>query len=167
MNADADARPSTTITTLSDTEVRIERLFDAPRELVWEAHTDPELLCEWLGPRRLTMTVQEMDVRSGGSYRYTHRSGEDGPFVFYGEFREVDPPRLLVQTFDFEGNDLGPSLDRAEFEPVGTGQTRLVITSVLDSVEARDAMLQSGMEKGVNEGYEKLDELLARRRGSS
>ena len=88
---------------------------------------------------------------------------EDGPFVFYGEFREVDPPRLLVQTFDFEGNDLGPSLDRVEFEQVGAEQTRLVVTATFDSVEARDSMLQSGMEKGVNEGYEKLDELLARR----
>lgn len=167
MNADANTGHPTTITTLGDTEVRIERLFDAPRELVWEAYTDPELLCEWLGPRRLTMTVQEMDVRSGGSYRYTHQSGEDGPFVFYGEFREVDPPRLLVQTFDFEGNDLGPSLDRVEFEQVGAEQTRLVITATFASVEARDSMLQSGMEKGVNEGYEKLDALLARRGASS
>jgi uncharacterized protein YndB with AHSA1/START domain len=163
MSGDADARHATTVTTLSDTEVRIERLFDAHRELVWEAYTDPELLCEWLGPRRLTMTVQEMDVQTGGSYRYTHQNSEDGPFVFYGEFREVDPPRLLVQTFDFESNDLGPSLDRVEFEQVGAEQTRLVITSSFDSVEARDSMLQSGMEKGVNEGYEKLDELLARR----
>lgn len=153
----------TTITTLSDTEVRIERLFDAPRELVWEAYTDPELLCEWLGPRRLTMTVQEMDVRTGGSYRYTHQSGEDEPFVFYGEFREVEPPRLLVQTFDFEGNEDRPSVDRVEFEEVAPNQTRIVVTGAFESAEARDAMLRSGMEKGVNEGYEKLDELLARR----
>lgn len=167
MSADANTRRPATITALSETEVRIERVFDAPRELVWEAYTDPELLCEWLGPRRLTMTVQEMDVRSGGSYRYTHQSGEDGPFVFYGEFREVEPPRLLVQTFDFEGNDLGPSLDRVEFERVGAEQTRLVISATFASVEARDSMLQSGMEKGVNEGYEKLDELLARGGASS
>ncbi|HEU4735540.1 MAG TPA: SRPBCC family protein [Solirubrobacterales bacterium] len=167
MSAEANPRNATAITTLSDTEVRIERLFDAPREMVWEAYTDPELLCEWLGPRRLTMTVQEMDVRSGGSYRYTHQSDEDGPFVFYGEFREVDPPRLLVQTFDFESNDLGPSLDRVEFEPVGADRTRLVVTATFASVEARDSMLRSGMEKGVNEGYELLDELLARRAASS
>lgn len=108
------------------------------------------------------MTVQEMDVRSGGSYRYTHRSGEDGPFVFFGEFREVDPPRLLVQTFDFESNDRGPSLDRVELEEVEPGRTRLVVTATFESVEDRDAMLESGMEKGVEEGYEKLDELLAR-----
>jgi uncharacterized protein YndB with AHSA1/START domain len=163
MNADANPERTTTITTPSDAEVRIERLFDAPPALVWEAYTDPELLCEWLGPRRLKMTVQEMDVRSGGSYRYTHESDEDGPFVFYGEFRAVEPPRLLVQSFDFEGNDLGPSLDRVEFEAVGAEQTRLVVTATFASIEARDSMLQSGMEKGVNEGYEKLDELLADR----
>jgi uncharacterized protein YndB with AHSA1/START domain len=166
MNGDANTRHPTTVTTLSDTEVRIERLFDAPRELVWDAYTDPELLCQWLGPRRLTMTVQEMDVRPGGSYRYAHQDDADEPFVFYGEFREVDPPQLLVQTFDFERNDLGPSLDRVEFEQVGAEQTRLVITSSFDSVQARDSMLQSGMEKGVNEGYERLDELLVRRGAS-
>jgi uncharacterized protein YndB with AHSA1/START domain len=165
MNSDADTRHTTTITTLSDTEVRIERLFDAPRELVWEAYTDPELLSEWLGPRRLTMTVQEMDVRSGGSYRYTHQDedSKDGPFVFFGEFREVDPPRLLVQTFQFERNDFPPSLDRVEFEEVEPERTRIVVTASFNSIAARDAMLQSGMERGVNEGYEKLDELLARR----
>jgi uncharacterized protein YndB with AHSA1/START domain len=160
MTGEANTRHPTTITTPSDTEVRIERVFDAPRELVWEAYTDPELLCEWLGPHRLTMTVQEMDVRSGGSYRYTHQSGDDGPFVFFGEFREVDPPHLLVQTFDFEGNEGGESVDRVEFEEISPGRTRLVVTGSFKSVEARDAMLRSGMEKGVNEGYEKLDGLL-------
>lgn len=113
------------------------------------------------------MTVQEMDVRSGGSYRYTHQGtqpGSDGPYVFFGEFREVDPPRLLVQTFDFERNEHGASLDRVEFEELDPDRTRLVVTATFPNVEARDAMLQAGMEKGVNEGYEKLDALLARRR---
>jgi uncharacterized protein YndB with AHSA1/START domain len=159
-----EARPQnpTTVTVLSDTEVRIERDFDAPRALVWEAYTDPELLCEWLGPHRLTMTVQEMDVRTGGSYRYTHRSGDGDLFVFFGEFTEVDPPRLLVQTFQFEGNEHPPSVDRVEFEELDGDRTRIVIGSDLGSIEARDAMLQSGMERGVTEGYEKLDDLLAR-----
>jgi uncharacterized protein YndB with AHSA1/START domain len=162
---DASTRNPTTVTTLSDTEVRIERVFDAPRKLVWGAYTDPELLCEWLGPRRLTMTVQEMDVRTGGSYRYTHvgEDPEDGPFVFFGEFREVDPPRLLVQTFQFERNEHGESVDRVEFEALDGDRTKLVVTATFDSVEARDAILSSGMERGVSEGYEKLDELLSRR----
>lgn len=165
MNSEANARNPTTISIVGDTEVRIERAFDAPRQLVWDAHTDPDLMCEWLGPRRLEMTVQEMDVRPGGSYRYTHRdpATDGGPFVFFGEFREVEPPRLLVQTFQFEGNEHPPSVDRVELEELEDGRTRLVVTAILDSIEDREAMLQSGMEKGVSEGYEKLDELLARR----
>jgi uncharacterized protein YndB with AHSA1/START domain len=163
MSNDANTRNPTTVTTLSDTEVRIEREFDAPRALVWEAYTDPELMCEWLGPRRLEMTVQEMDVRPGGTYRYTHRSGDDEPFVFFGEFLEVEPPRLLVQTFQFESSEHPPSTDRIEFEELDGDRTRIIVTGSFASVESRDSMLEAGMERGVSEGYEKLDELLARR----
>jgi uncharacterized protein YndB with AHSA1/START domain len=162
MTSDANTHHPTTVTTPSDTEVRIEREFDAPRQLVWEAYTDPEMLTQWLGPQRLKMTVQEMDVRSGGSYRYTHESDEDGAFVFFGEFREVDPPRVLVQTFQWESNDAPPSVDKVEFEELDGNRTRIVVTGSFDSQEARDAMLEAGMEGGVREGYEKLDALLAR-----
>lgn len=86
------------------------------------------------------MTVQEMDVRVGGSYRYTHRSPGSGPFVFFGEFREVEPPRSLVQTFQFEGSEHPPSLDRAEFEELKGDRTRIVAIASFDSIEARDAM---------------------------
>ncbi len=112
------------------------------------------------------MTVQEMDVRTGGSYRYTHQDDDsDGdPFVFFGEFREVEPPRLLVQTFQWEGNDQPPSVDRVELEQLEGDRTRIVVTGTFASREARDAILEAGMERGVSEGYEKLDELLARRR---
>ena len=165
MTDDTNTRNPTTVTTPSDTEIRIERVFDAPRALVWEAYTDPELITEWIGPRRLTMTVQAMDVRTGGSYRYTHRSPGSEPFVFFGEFREVEPPRLLVQTFQFESSEHTPSLDRVEFEELEGDRTRIVVTASFDSIEARDAMLRAGMERGVSEGYEKLDELLARRQG--
>jgi uncharacterized protein YndB with AHSA1/START domain len=163
MSNDADTRHPTEITKLGDTEVRIERLFDAPRELVWDAYTDPELLCRWLGPRRLEMTVQEFDLRPGGRYRYTHQETQpdsDGPYVFFGEFREVDPPRLLVQSFDFEGNEHGSSVDRVELEQLGPERTRLLVTAAFTSPRARDAMLEAGMERGVREGYEKLDKLL-------
>lgn len=163
MTSDAHTHHPTTVTTPSDTEVRIEREFDAPRQLVWDAYTDAEMLTQWLGPRRLRMTVQEMDVRSGGSYRYTHESEEGDSFVFFGEFREVYPPRLLVQTFQWDGNDAPPSVDRVEFEELDGDRTRLVVTGGFDSKEARDAMLEAGMEGGVREGYEMLDELLARR----
>ena len=163
MSEEGNTGATTVVTTPSETEIRIERELDAPRELVWRAYTDPDLLCEWLGPRRLTMTVQEMDVREGGSYRYTHEDG-DGAYVFFGEFREVDPPRLLVQTFQWEGNDQPPSVDRLELEELEDDRTLLVATASFASAEARDAILEAGMEKGVREGYEKLDELLARQR---
>ena len=164
MSDETNTGNPTTVTTLSDTELRIERDFDAPRPLVWEAYTDPELMCEWLGPRRLTMTVQEMDVRTGGSYRYTHQSPDGDPFVFFGEFREVEPPRLLVQTFQFETSEHPPSLDRIEFEELADERTRIVVSASFPSIEARDSMVEAGMERGIEEGYEKLDELLARRR---
>lgn len=159
------ANNPTTVTTPSETEVRIERELDAPRDLVWKTYTDPELLTEWLGPRRLRMTVQEMDVRAGGSYRYTHEdeNDENGAYVFFGEFREVEPPHLLVQTFQWEGNDQPPSVDRVEFEELEADRTRIVVTGTFASQEARDAILEAGMERGVSDGYEKLDELLARR----
>jgi uncharacterized protein YndB with AHSA1/START domain len=164
MSEDTTTNKPTKLTRVGDTEVRIEREFDAPRELVWEAYTDPQLMCEWLGPRRLTMTVQEMDLRTGGSYRYTHRDDEGGEFVFFGEFLEVEPPRLIVQTFDFEANEHGPSRDRVEFVALDGDRTRIVVSAAFPSPEAVETMLSSGMERGVREGYEKLDELLARRR---
>ena len=153
---------TTAITTPSDTEIRIERLFDAPRELIWEAYTDPELMAEWLGPRDGSISVETMDVRPGGKYRYTHCSSAGDEYHFSGEYREVEAPRLLVATFQFEGID-SVSIDRLELEELDGGRTRLVATSTFDSKEERDGMLQSGMEKGVNEGYDKLDAQLARR----
>jgi uncharacterized protein YndB with AHSA1/START domain len=151
---------STAITTPSDTEIRMERVFDAPRELVWEAYTQADLMEQWLGPRDGTMSVEAMDVRPGGTYRYTHRRGSE-EFRFSGEYREVEPPRLLVATFRYEGFD-SESVDRLELEEVDDGRTRLVAVTTFESKEDRDAMITSGMEKGVNEGHDKLDELLAR-----
>lgn len=151
----------TTIERLSETEVRIERLFDAPRELVWEAYTEADCMAQWLGPRSVEIKVDEVDMRPGGSYRY--RALRDGQeWKFFGEFREVEPPSLLVSTFAFEGMDGSPSVDRLELEQLDDGGTRLIATSTLETEEQCDAMLQSGMEVGVKEGYEKLDELLER-----
>jgi len=163
MSADTHQLHTTSITTPSDTEIRIERTFDAPRELVWEAFTDPDLLPEWLGPRRMTMTVDELDVRPGGSYRFTHRDSEGNEFVFFGEFREVEEPELIVRTFGWEGMPGKISVERAEFEELDGGRTRIVVTSSFDSKEDRDGMLQSGMESGVLDSHERLDELFARR----
>lgn len=140
--------------------VRIVREFDAPVDKVFRAHTDPELLAQWLGPRDLTMTVDRFDCRTGGSYRYLHRRGDE-EYGFHGSFHEVRPSSLIVQTFTFEGAPDSVALERMTFEDLGEGRCRLVGTSLVDSFEARDAFVASGMEHGVREGYEKLDELLA------
>jgi uncharacterized protein YndB with AHSA1/START domain len=142
--------------------VRIIRDFDAPPAKVFRAHTDPDLLVQWLGPRDLEMIVDHFDCRTGGSYRYRHRRGED-EFGFHGSFHEVRPSSLIVQTFTFDGAPDSVALERIELEDLGDGRTRLHATSLVDSFEARDAFVASGMEHGVREGYEKLDELLARR----
>jgi uncharacterized protein YndB with AHSA1/START domain len=140
--------------------VRIVREFDAPVAKVFRAHTDPDLLVQWLGPRDLQMRVDHYDCRTGGSYRYVHsRDGEE--YGFHGSFHEVRPGELIVQTFTYDGMPDGVALERMTFEDVGDGRTRITGTSLVDSFAARDAFLASGMEHGVREGYERLDELLA------
>jgi uncharacterized protein YndB with AHSA1/START domain len=140
--------------------VRITREFDAPPEKVFRAHTDPDLVVQWLGPRGYEMRIGHYDCRTGGSYRYLHVSdGEE--YGFFGSFHEVRPSELLVQTFTFEGMPDGVALERLVLEDVGGGRTRLTTTSLVDSFEARDAFVASGMEVGIRESYERLDELLA------
>lgn len=151
----------TTIEAVPDLPViRIVREFDAPPERVFDAHVDVEKVIRWLGPRRLTMTVQRWDAETGGGYRYTHADG-DGEYRFYGSFHEVRPCERIVQTFTWEGLPDGVALETVTFTALPGGRTRLEGVSVVDSVAARDAMLASGMEVGVDEGYARLDELLA------
>ncbi len=141
--------------------VRITRTFDAPPNKVFRAHTDPELLARWLGPRSTEMRVEHFDCRTGGSYRYLHTTCEGFEAWFHGSFHEVRPAELIVQTFTFEGVPDGVALERLVFEDLGDGRTRLVATSLVDSFADRDAFVASGMEVGVIEGYERLDELLS------
>ena len=140
--------------------MRIIREFDAPVEKVFRAHTDPELVRQWLGPRRHEMIIDHWDCRTGGSYRYVHAS-DGNEFGFHGCFHDVAPTRI-VQTFTFEGFPEQVALETLVLEDLGGGRTRLVAQSLVDSFEARDAFVSSGMEGGVREGYERLDELLAR-----
>ena len=141
--------------------VRITREFDAPPEKVFRAHTDPELVVQWLGPRRHEMRIDHYDCRTGGSYRYVHVS-EGNEFGFHGSFHEVRPSELIIQTFTFEGSPDDVALERLVLEDLGEGRTRLTATSLVDSFEGRNAFLTSGMEDGVRESYERLDELLVR-----
>ena len=141
--------------------VRITREFDAPPSKVFRAHTDPELLVQWLGPRDIEMRVESYDCHTGGSYRYVHGRGAD-EYGFHGSFHEVRPDELIVQTFTFEGMPDGVALEKLVLEDIGEGRTRLTATSLVDSFADRDAFVASGMESGVVQGYERLDELLAR-----
>ena len=144
------------------TQVRKTREFDAPPAKVFRAHTDPDLVVQWLGPRGLEMTIDHYDCRTGGSYRYVHRQdGEE--YGFHGSFHEVRPDELIVQTFTYEGMPDGVALEKLVLEDLGGGRTRLTSTSLVDSFAARDAFVASGMEVGVREGYERLDEVLAGR----
>jgi uncharacterized protein YndB with AHSA1/START domain len=140
--------------------VRIIREFDAPPEKVFRAHTDPDLVVQWLGPRDLEMEIDYHDCRTGGAYRYIHRRGDE-VYGFFGSFHVVRPATEIVQTFTFEGSDEVVALERLVFEDLGDGRTRLVAISLVDSFEARDGFVSSGMEGGIREGYERLDELLA------
>jgi uncharacterized protein YndB with AHSA1/START domain len=141
--------------------IRITRDFDAPPENVFKAWVDPDLIVQWLGPKSTEMRLDQWDARTGGNYRYVAlRNGEEIA-AFYGSFHEVRPSERLVQTFTWEGMPDGVSLETMTFEDLGDGRTRVVGLSVVDSFEGREAIMASGMEVGVNEGYEKLDVLLA------
>src|SRR5690349_16043985 len=136
--------------------VRIIREFDAPVAKVFRAHTDAALFSQWNGPRGNEMAVDYFDCRTGGSYRYkifrdTHEAW------FRGAFHEVRPGQLIVQTFTWEGMPDGVALEKLSFEDLGGGRTRLTALSLVDSFEGRDAFVASGMEKGVREGYQRLD----------
>lgn len=136
------------------------REFEASPELVFRAYTEPELVRQWLGPRRLTMHIDRYEARTDGSYRFRHVDTDGTEYRFRGVFHEVRPHDRIVQTFTYEGVPEGVSLETATFEDLG-GRTRVTTTSVVDTMEARDAMIASGMETGIKEGYERLDELLA------
>jgi len=141
--------------------VRIIREFDAPVDKVFRAHTDPELVKQWLGPRNTDMRIEHFDCRTGGAYRYVHTS-DGNEYGFHGSFHEVRPGEVIVQTFTFEGFPDAVALERLVFEDLGDGRTRLTGTSLVDSFEGRDAFVAGGMDSGVREGYERLDELLSK-----
>jgi uncharacterized protein YndB with AHSA1/START domain len=152
--------PSARLTTPSEREIQVERVFDAPREQVFAAFTDPELTVQWWGPRGTTAVVDQMDVTPGGSWRFVLRNDDGSETGFRGTYREVEPPERIVQTFEWEGLPGHVSVETATFEDLG-GQTKVTTTSLFHTTEERDGMLESGMERGMNETYARLDELLA------
>jgi uncharacterized protein YndB with AHSA1/START domain len=150
------------ITTPADREIQIERVFDAPRDRVYAAFTDPELIPQWWGRYEDTVTVDRMDVRTGGDWRFVTVSEKDGEeHAFRGSFRDVTPPERIVWTFEWEGMPGYVSVETVTFEELGE-QTKVTSTSLFFTNEERDGMIESGMEKGLNQSYAQLDELLAK-----
>jgi len=149
-------------------EIVITRVFDAPRDLVFKAYTDPDLVSQWWGPRMYTIEVEKMDVRPGGIWRTVNRDADGKEYRLHGVYHDVSPPDRIVQTFEWEGLPGHVSFETATFEDVG-GKTKVTAQSVFQSVEDRDGMLQSmkeSEEKGpaevMDDIYNRLAELLER-----
>lgn len=143
-------------------EITITREFDAPRELVFKAITDPKLVPQWWGPRYLTTVVDKMDVRPGGQWRFINRNAEGEEYAFHGVYHEILASERIIDTFEFEGlPETGHvTLETMKLEELPGGRTRLTTQSVFQSVIDRDATLQSGMEEGLSDTYNRLEELL-------
>jgi len=139
--------------------IRMTRDFKATPAQLLRAHTDPEIYARWVGPDGLGTTIDYWDARRGGRWRFTQHEGEED-YSFYGSFHEITGDKI-VQTFTWEGMPDSVSLETVWFEDLGDGTTRLHAQSLVDSFEGRDAWLKSGMETGVNQGYAKLDALVA------
>jgi uncharacterized protein YndB with AHSA1/START domain len=148
-----------TVTTPSDREIAMTRVFDAPRELVFKAYTDPSRIPQWWGPKGFTTTVDQMDVRPGGVWRFVQRGPDGSEYAFNGVYREIAPPQRIVSTFEFEGMPGHVSVETLTLEE-HTGKTKVTSMSLFQTVEDRDSMLQSGMEAGAAETYDRFAELL-------
>src|SRR5690606_1523853 len=151
---------SATITTPSEREIRVERIFNAPRERVWQAMTDPELVTQWWG-RGNKVVIERMEVERGGHWRFVEH-GPDGVHGFEGRYREVVPPERVVQTCEWDGMPGHVIIETSTLEDLGDGRTRLVLLSLFSAPAERDRMLQSGMEQGMNQSHAALDALLAK-----
>jgi uncharacterized protein YndB with AHSA1/START domain len=155
-----DTATKATLTKPSEREIRVERVFDAPRGRVFAAYTDPELISQWWGPFETTTVVEELDARQGGRWVFKVTDSDGTEIEFQGVFRELIEPERISMTFEWDGMPGYVSVDTATFEDLGE-QTRIVSTTIFYTAEERDGMLDSGMEKGLNESYARLDQLLA------
>ena len=157
--AEPEPEGSLYVTTPGPREIRMERVFDAPRDLVWRAHTEPGLLAQWWG-RGNKLDVERFEPVRGGHWRFVEH-GPEGASGFEGRFREVTPQERMVQTFEWDGMPGYPIVNTATFEDLGDGRTRIVTTSLFYTPEERDGMINSGMEGGLSQSYEALDRVLA------
>ncbi len=141
--------------------VDVVREFDATPEQLYRAQTDPRLIEQWLGPRRYRTRVDEYDARVGGQYRYVNIDDDGTEYGFRGVFHTVEPAKLTINTWEWDGFPGAATLETARYEDLGGGRTRLTTRSVFPSVEARDGSAQNGMAGGIEESMARLDEVLA------
>lgn len=158
----SEGQHRTIVEALGEREIKVERIFDAPRETVFAVSIDPQQVPEWWGPHGTRATIDRLEARAGGEWRFVSRSADGRQDAFRGAFREIVPPERIVQTFEWEGMPGYVSVETATFEPLADGRTRLTAISTFFFREDRDGMLASGMEDGLRETYERLDALLAR-----
>ncbi len=152
------------VTTPSDLEIVMTREFDAPRELVFEAHSKPEHLVRWFGLRGESMPVCEVDLRVGGSWRYVLSAPGGIEMGINGVYQEIVPPERIVTTENFEGEffeAMGAGTVNTMVLEERDGKTTMTVTVRYKTREARDAVLQSPMEQGAGEAFDRLEELLA------
>jgi uncharacterized protein YndB with AHSA1/START domain len=147
------------VTLPSDTEIKQERRFDAPRDLVFRAYTDAEILPQWWGPHGYTTRVDQLELHPGGKWRFVQHDAEGNEFAFRGEYREVLPPERLVGTFEFEGMPGHIAVETMTLQEVDGG-TKLIAVMRFDTKEERDGMLASGMEQGAAESLDRFEALL-------
>lgn len=140
-------------------DIHMSREFDAPRELVFKAFTDPALISQWWGPRSLTTLVDRMEVKPGGSWRYVQHEADGSEYGFHGVYHDVSSPERLIFTFEFEGLPGHVLLETVTFEE-RNGKTLMKDLTVFQSVEDRDGMIQAGMEGGAEESWDRLAELI-------
>jgi uncharacterized protein YndB with AHSA1/START domain len=158
--AAADVANRATITTPSDREIRIERTFNAPRDAVWRAFTEKDLVKQWWG-RGNNLVIERFEVERGGHWRFVeHADGQQHGFE--GRYREVTPKERIVQSFEWDGMPAHVAIETVTLEDLGDGRTKIVNVSLFHTTEERDGMLHSGMESGLNESYAALDRLLAK-----
>jgi uncharacterized protein YndB with AHSA1/START domain len=154
-----DAAGTSRIDTPTDREIRIERVFNAPRERVWKAFTDPTQVMQWWG-RGNKLVIERMEVERGGHWRFVEH-GPSGVHGFEGRYREVKRQERVVQTFEWDGMPGHVVVETVTLEDLGDGRTKVVNMSLFHTTEERDGMLSSGMEQGLNQSYAALDRLLA------
>jgi len=149
-----------TITTPAEREIRLERIFNAPRERVWRAYTEPDLVAQWWG-RGNKLVVERLELERGGHWRFVVHKPDGTVSGFEGRFREVAPPERFVKTLEWDGLPGHVCVWTAELRDLGDARTKLIVTDIFHTTEERDGVLKSGVPEGLDETYAALDRLLA------